>query len=140
MQVDKALDAIPDEAYYLRERDGRFYAHTDPTLNRILETIRAGLKPEQIRMELADRARQVVSARAAGTFQVVADVTAPEHIPDQRDRPVLAIIDPLTMTTYSRNAPAATTSAPWWHRLTPRSGIPVVPGSWSAAQSTPAAT
>lgn len=95
VQVDKALDAIPDEAYYLRERDGRFYAHTDPTLNRILETIRVGLKPHQIQEELADRARQVITSRAAGTFQVVADVNAPEHIPDQRDRPVLAIIDPL---------------------------------------------
>ena len=96
MQVDKALDAIPQEAYYLRERDGRFYAHTDPTLNRILETIRQGLRPEQIQQELSDRARQVISPRATDSFQVTAEVSLPEHIPDQTERPVLAIIDPLS--------------------------------------------
>lgn len=95
VQVDKALDAISDEAYYLRERDGRFYAHTDPTLNRILETIRSGIGPGQIQQELAARARQIVNPRTAGSFQVVADVALPEHIPDQRDRLVLAIVDPL---------------------------------------------
>jgi hypothetical protein len=108
-QVETALKAIANEAYYLRAQDGRYYAHTDPTEARIVSTIKQGLLPDDVSEQLIVVARKVVSHNSP-TFQVAQDVSAPEHIPDRTGRPVLAIIrldahkiDPTDMVTTSGN-------------------------------------
>jgi len=104
-QVEAALKAIGNEAYYLRTKDGRYYAHTDPTEARIVSTIKQGLQLDDVDEQLTVVARKVVSHNSP-TFQVAQDVSAPEHVPDKTGRPVLAIvrldankIDPTEMTT-----------------------------------------
>ncbi|WP_419587188.1 ATP-binding protein [Thiolapillus sp.] len=104
-QVEIALKAIANEAYYLREKDGRYYANIDPTEARIVSTIKQGLHQDDIAEQLIIVARKVVSHNSP-TFQVTQDVSEPEHIPDNTGRPVLAIIrldankiDPNIMTT-----------------------------------------
>lgn len=108
-QVETALKAIANEAYYLRTRDGRYYAHTDPTEARIVSTIKQGLNPDDVSEQLTIVARKVVSHNSP-TFQVAQDVSAPDNIPDRSGRPVLAIIrldankiDPSEMITTSGN-------------------------------------
>lgn len=108
-QVEAALKAISNEAYYLRAKDGRFYAHTDPTEARIVSTIKQGLHRDDVDDQLTVVARKVVSHNSQ-TFQVAQDVSAPEHVPDKTGRPVLAIIrldankiDPTEMTTTAGN-------------------------------------
>ena len=108
-QVEVALKAIANDAYYLRAKDGRYYADTDPTEARIISTIKQGLHPDQVSEQLTIVARKVVSHNSP-TFQVAQDVSAPEHISDRTGRPVLAIIrldankiDPTEMTTSAGN-------------------------------------
>lgn len=108
-QVETALKAISNEAYYLRTKDGRYYAHTDPTEARIVSTIKQGLNPDDVTEQLTVGARKVVSHNSP-TFQVAQDVAAPENIPDRTGRPVLAIIrldankiDPTEMVTSLGN-------------------------------------
>lgn len=104
-QVETALKAISTEAYYLRHRDGRYYADTDPTEARIVSTIKQGLRTEDINEQLTIVSRKVVSHNSQ-TFQVAQDVMEASNIPDKTGRPVLAIIrldankiDPSEMTT-----------------------------------------
>lgn len=108
-QVETALKAIANEAYYLRARDGRYFAHTDPTETRIVSTIKQGLNPDDVSDQLTIVARKVVSHNSP-TFQVAQDVSTPDNIPDRSGRPVLAIIrldankiDPSEMITTSGN-------------------------------------
>lgn len=108
-QVEVALKAIANDAYYLRAKDGRYYADTDPTEARIISTIKQGLHPDHVSEQLTIVARKVVSHNSP-TFQVAQDVSAPEHISDRTGRPVLAIIrldankiDPTEMTTSAGN-------------------------------------
>jgi len=105
-QVEIALNAIVNEAYYLREKDGRYYANTDPTEARIVSTIKQGLLPDDIAEQLTIVARKVVSHNSP-TFQVAQDVSQPEHIPDHTGRPVLAII-PLDANKIDPNEMATT--------------------------------
>ncbi|MDM8550723.1 DUF499 domain-containing protein [Desulfobacterales bacterium HSG2] len=90
-QIDAALKEIENSAQYLRFHQGRYYASLEPSVNRALTTIRGGLSKEQIDELLAATARKVVR-REEGTFQVVHDVSEPEHIPDKIRKPVLALI------------------------------------------------
>jgi len=90
-QVETALKAIADEAYYLRDNEGRFYAHTDPTEARIVSTIKQGISPDAVGEHLAIVSRKVVTHNSP-TFVVAQDVSQPEDIPDKTDRPVLAIV------------------------------------------------
>jgi len=92
-QVETALQAIEgmDGAYYLRCKDGRYYASREPSINRALDDIRTALHAEQVEELLAATARKVVRAEA-GTFDVVHDVAAPEHVRDKSHQPILALV------------------------------------------------
>ena len=95
-QVKKALDKIEDlegGAFYLRHRDGRYYASVEPSTRRALSRIWHSLKSQEERIQetLNATARKVVSADV-GTFHVEHDVYAPEHIPDGQERPVLGLV------------------------------------------------
>ncbi len=91
-QVDTALAEIEHTAFYLRYNQdrGRYYASLDASINRALEDIRSSLKEEQAKDHLAALARSMV--KNDNTFQVVHDVSLPEHVPDKSDRPILGVI------------------------------------------------
>src|SRR5205823_6029289 len=88
-----ALQAIEssDGAFYLRLQQGRYYASLDPSETRALASIRGSLHGEQVDELLAATARKAVRAED-GTFDVIHDVSAPEHIKDNTRRPVLALV------------------------------------------------
>ena len=90
-QVEAALEEIERSAYYLRRNEGRFHASLDPSINRALASIREGIKGGQVADTLAAAARKVVSA-ASQTFEVVHDVSEPDHVPDNRNTPLLGIV------------------------------------------------
>jgi hypothetical protein len=92
-QVETALQAIEgsDGAFYLRFHQGRYYASLDPSEMRALNSIRGAVPREYVDDLLAATARKSVQADT-GPFDVLPDVSAPEHIPDKTRRPVLALI------------------------------------------------
>jgi hypothetical protein len=89
-QVGEALKEIEHSAFYLRFNQGRYYASLDPSINRALARIRRSLGLAEIDEALDAVARKVVSSDVR-TFTVVTDVSAPEHIPDRKGKPVLAL-------------------------------------------------
>ncbi|MHB8764537.1 MAG: ATP-binding protein [Deferrisomatales bacterium] len=114
-QVEMALRLIEDDAngaYYLRFRQGKYFAGLEPTLTRILADIREGLRPSAVTEELGAAARKVVG-KGADPFQVHHDVADPGHLPEGTDRPQLAVvsleadkIDPEAfVTTLGENRP-----------------------------------
>ncbi|RLC90013.1 MAG: AAA family ATPase [Chloroflexi bacterium] len=90
-QVAEALKEIGNAAFYLRFHQGRYYASLDPSINIALAKIRRTLSQNEIDQLLAASARKVVRPDVQ-TFPVVYDVSAPEHIPDKKGRPVLSIV------------------------------------------------
>lgn len=90
-QVVTALKEIEDSAYYLRFEQGRYYASLDPSINIALARIRKSLNNDEITTLLDASARKVVSPDIK-TFHVEPDVSAPEHIPDEKGVPVLAVV------------------------------------------------
>ncbi len=89
-QVQTALEEIERSAYYLRFSQGRYYASLDPSENRALAMIRNSLRADQVDELLAATARKVVQTR--NDLHVVYDVALPEHIPDKKRQPVLALV------------------------------------------------
>jgi len=90
-QVAEALKEITNSAFYLRYNQGRYYASLDPSINIALAKIRRTLTIPDVEQLLNATARKVVSA-GEKTFHVVHDVAAPEHIPDNKGKPVLALV------------------------------------------------
>ena len=90
-QVETALKEIENSAQYLRFDQGRYYASLDPSENRALATIRQGLLHEQVEELLSATARKVVKADAVN-FEVIHDVSVPEHVHDQKKKPLLALV------------------------------------------------
>ncbi len=90
-QVAEALKEINNSAFYLRFDHGKYYASLDPSVNIALAKLRRSLKGEAIDGLLESTARKVVSADVS-PFNIVADVAAPEHIPDKQGKPSLALI------------------------------------------------
>ena len=90
-QVAEALKEITNSAFYLRYNQGRYYASLDPSINIALAKIRRTLAIPDVEQLLDATARKAVSADDK-TFHVVHDVAAPEHIPDNKGKPVLALV------------------------------------------------
>ncbi|WP_330925449.1 ATP-binding protein [Candidatus Sororendozoicomonas aggregata] len=90
-QVETALKAIVNEAYYLRNRAGRYYADTDPTEAHVVSTIKQSLRTDEVNEQLSIVARKVF-ATDTQTFKAIQDVSDAEHIPDRTGKPVLAVI------------------------------------------------
>ena len=89
-QVQTALDEIKSSAFFLREKDGRYYADTVPTLNSVLADIRQNVNAHEIARKLHVIASGVVTD--SGPFDVLQDVYTPQDIPDDGERPALAVI------------------------------------------------
>jgi hypothetical protein len=93
-QIKTALDEIGNRAYYLRFHEGRYYAHTDPTINRALADIRRTQRQEDVEQLIVATARKILPSGQRGAFSVEHDVGAAEDIPDRKGRPVLAMVVP----------------------------------------------
>lgn len=86
--VHSALEQIAMEANYLRERDGRLYADTAPTLNNILRRIEQGVSEA----EAVDRVEEVVRDLIhTDLFEVYRNITDSEQIPDKGIKPQLGV-------------------------------------------------
>jgi Protein of unknown function (DUF499) len=72
-QIEIALHEIDHSAYYLRFRQGRYYASLEPSIPRALAGIRNDLRGEEIWSLLDATARKVVDKRTPN-FQVEHDV------------------------------------------------------------------
>ncbi len=93
-QVETALDAIRSHAYYLRysETEGRYYASTGVSINRVLADIRRALRgTAKVEQLLAETSRKVVKPGTLN-FEVISEVEVPERIPDKTGKPTLALI------------------------------------------------
>ncbi|MFZ5766857.1 MAG: ATP-binding protein [Thermodesulfobacteriota bacterium] len=90
-QIGESLKEIENSAFYLRYNQGRYFASLDPSINIALARIRRTLGSEELDQALDVTARKVVSPDIQ-TFTVVHDVAAPEHIPDKKGKPILAMV------------------------------------------------
>ncbi len=87
--VHSALEQIAMEANYLRERDGRLYADTAPTLNNILRRIEQGIGEA----DAVDRVEQVVRDLIhSELFDVHRNIADSEQIPDKGVKPQLGVL------------------------------------------------
>jgi len=91
-QVRKALEEIQESAFYLRFDHGKYYASEEPTINSVLAHIRRTVQAEEVRELLRVTARKVLSQESAAGFHVEYDVSAPEHIPDNKGRPTIGVV------------------------------------------------
>ena len=91
-QVQTALAEIKDSAFYLRMNEGRYYASLDPSVNVALARLRRTLASSDRVTSLLDATARKVVRPDIKNFHVVSDVSAPEHVPDKKDRPVLALV------------------------------------------------
>ena len=85
-----ALETIEREANYLRERNGRLYADTVPTLNNILRRIEGNVASH----EAVSRIEQVVRGliKQSSVFEIHSNITDGEDIPDKTRKPQLGVI------------------------------------------------
>ncbi|HHU98038.1 MAG: DUF499 domain-containing protein [Dethiobacteria bacterium] len=90
-QVRKALEAISETAFYLRFEQGKYYANENPTINSVLARIRKTVQGDQIENLLQTAARKII-IEDQGPFHVEHDVTQPEHLPDDKNKPVLGVV------------------------------------------------
>lgn len=89
-QVRIALDKIKDSAYYLRFEHGKYFAHLEPTLNSVLSRIRDTIDHGKIVSKLRAVANTLVTE--TGIFQVVPGVEVTDDVPDNFDKPVVAVV------------------------------------------------
>jgi len=90
-QVEMALKSLKDEAFYLRERDGRYYASLDPSVNRALGAIRNGIIDAHAQEYVTAIVRTAIKD-GSGLFRIVHDVFEPGHVEDKPGQPQLAVI------------------------------------------------
>ena len=89
-QVRIALEKIKDSAYYLRYEHGKYYAHIEPTINSVLARIRGTIEHSKVVAKLRSVANSLI--KDTGTFAVVNNVSQPSDIPDDYEKPVVAVI------------------------------------------------
>lgn len=89
-QIRTALHEINDSAFFLRYSDGKYYAHLDPTLNSVLATIRRGVTIDQINATLKTSAKRLITDNPV--FHIEHDVSLPEHMPDNKEKPMLGVV------------------------------------------------
>lgn len=111
-QVKQALEDIRTKAFYLREKNGLYYAVSEPNVNLALSRIRESITEEQILTELEVKARNLFGKSRQG-FLVKPDVIGPQDLPDKQDRSLLGVlsirlaeVDPVAfITTVGKGVP-----------------------------------
>jgi hypothetical protein len=134
-QVQTALRAIKEKAFYLRQSDdgSKYYASLDPSINVALAQIRRSLSTESVTALLAATPRKVVKEDLPD-FLVAHNVSAPEHVPDWKDRLVLGIVS-LTSGPIDVEA-MATTKGPNQPRTQQNCVLLLVPETVAVKQAT----
>ena len=89
-QVQTALEAISDYAYYLRFDSGKYYAGINPTINSVLARIRSTITDNQIRAHLRAVSNNLL--KEGNIFHIENDVRSPQDIPDGKEKPCIAVI------------------------------------------------
>ena len=89
-QVKTALDAITQDAFYLRCEDGKYFAHQDPTINSVLARIRQNVSSGEVHNKL----KSIVSTMIQddSIFHIEHDVHLPQDIPDNQERLTVAVV------------------------------------------------
>lgn len=90
-QIATALKEIETSAFYLRHRDGRYYASLDPSINMALAKIRRALSGEEVSDLLHATTRKVIKGDGR-TFKVYAEITDASQIPDNQDQALLGLV------------------------------------------------
>lgn len=89
-QVRVALEKIQDSAYYLRCENGKYFAHVDPTINSVLARIRETITRKQIMEKLRGVVNSMIQSNDA--FVIEHNVSSYEHVPDNYEKPIIAVI------------------------------------------------
>ena len=89
-QVRTALEAIEQNAYYLRYEGGKYYAHLDPTINSVLARIRATIDNRQISAKLESIAGHLIQDNAL--FRTEHRVKYPQDIPDKKEKLTVGVV------------------------------------------------
>jgi hypothetical protein len=90
-QVLTALKEIEKRAFYLRDREGRYYASLDPSVNQALAKIRGTLKAKEIE-DLLNATTGKLLKSDGKTFDVHTEIIDPGQIPDGKSIPQLGLI------------------------------------------------
>ncbi len=90
-QVRTALGEIVKSAFYLRHEQGKYFAGTEPTINSILARIRRTVSSAQLSDLLQATARKLITG-GSGLFHIEHDIMLPEHLPDNKSKPVLGVV------------------------------------------------
>lgn len=88
--VRSALETIEREANYLRERNGRLYADTVPTLNNILRRIEGNVADQEAMTRIEQVVRELI--KQSSVFDIHSNITDGEAIPDKTRKPQLGVI------------------------------------------------
>src|SRR5262249_22261598 len=134
-QVQTALRAIKEKAFYLRQSDdgSKYYASLEPSINVALAQIRRALSSESVTALLAATPRKVVKEDLPD-FLVTHNVSAPEHVPDKKDRLTLGVVS-LTSGPIDVEA-MATTKGPHQPRTQQNCVLLLVPETVAVRQAT----
>lgn len=89
-QVRVALEKIQESAFYLRYEHGKYFAHTEPTINSVLARIRETIESKRIVAKLRSVANDLI--RESRVFSVIHNVSLPADVPDSYEKPVVAVI------------------------------------------------
>lgn len=95
--VQKALAAIEDEAWYLKFREGRYYCDLNPTIARIVRSVKDSLRQnesgkKEVNAEIANKTRRLL--KDSSPFKVFSErVKAPSDLPDEQEQPTVVVID-----------------------------------------------
>lgn len=92
-QVRIALEKIDSSAFYLKFKQGKYFADQEPTLESILASIRRTVTSGQIEDLLKDTAGRLV--KDGGLFHVEQHVSQPEHVPDGKGKIILGVVSPV---------------------------------------------
>lgn len=88
--VRSALETIEREANYLRERNGRLYADTVPTLNNILRRIEGSVADHEAMTRIEQVVRGLI--KQSSVFDIHSSIADGEGIPDKTRKPQLGVI------------------------------------------------
>lgn len=109
-QIRTALAAIANHAFYLCNESGKYFARMEPTINSVLARIRSTVTIEQIQSAVLTVAKKLIAPTSDCIFHLEHNVSAPEHLPDNLDKPILGVvsvhaekINVMEMMTYKGN-------------------------------------
>ncbi|MGN0941741.1 MAG: DUF499 domain-containing protein [Selenomonadaceae bacterium] len=90
-QVKTALDDIDEHAYFLRFENEKYFAHTVPTINNAISSIKEKITDNQVKSTLDDITRDLIKDPYS-EFAVMNAVKYPQDIPESRTKPMIGVV------------------------------------------------